>query len=198
MHIKNIHKEDPENPVKYDQILVSPKEVNKLLTAETAGDGKTSGRVVLAAISEDFVNVDVIEPVEDIRPAIAEPDTGQLIDINVSGPKTGNLKVKHPKKSKVKAKKKDKVACYDFRRLSNLFNNPEFAVKKVSKVQTKRPDELPLLQPDGPVLPLVVRTGHQLTGGTDLLQVEVVNLPPAIRPVGRTDLPNADKTDLVH
>ena len=74
MHIKNLHKEDPENPVKYDQILVSPKEVNKLLTAETAGDGKTSDRVVLAAIPEDFVNVDVIEPVEDIRPAIAEPD----------------------------------------------------------------------------------------------------------------------------
>ena len=83
MHIKNIHKEDPENPVKYDQILVSPKEVNKLLdkintstviTAETAGNGKTSDRVVSAAIPEDFVSVDVIEPAEDIRPAIAEPD----------------------------------------------------------------------------------------------------------------------------
>ena len=67
MHIKNIHREDPENPVKYDQILVSSKEVNALLdkintstviTAKTAGNGKTSGRVVSAAIPEDFVNVE--------------------------------------------------------------------------------------------------------------------------------------------
>ena len=141
MHITNLHKANPDStPLMYQQILVSPTNVKKILSGTKSG---------IKVINVDPVNVAVAHAGQSgVNDAGSEPPPGQdstgsenvsnlepeqviqfAPGVGTSAPppahSNGQNKLKKKRKSKV-VKVKEKTPGYDFRRLASLFSLPEF------------------------------------------------------------------------
>ena len=69
MHISNLHKQDPENPLMYHSILVSPKEVNNLLGRFSQAQTKTeTPKVMNLDINSGNLMRDSLEKVTSVDP----------------------------------------------------------------------------------------------------------------------------------
>ena len=64
MHIQHIHRVDPENPVRYHRVLVSPRVVNNFLNRGTSGQVKVLNSDKVVKQSDKPINPpgEVIEP----------------------------------------------------------------------------------------------------------------------------------------
>lgn len=154
MHINNLHQQDPENPLMYHSILVSPKDVNNLLgrlSRDQAADTPIIPKVPEGNVDsgnlervtgnhpenvcgsdvnhKNVITVDTEENVLSVEPSENVSTTPSVQVKNSTLIPLEKVSVdpckKKPKRVKKVKVKKEQTPCYDYRRLANIFNTPE-------------------------------------------------------------------------